>query len=264
MKYKSFHFLAFLIIGMPILGICSSTDEELINYKELHKITDFQNFSNNASYLISKRTAPINKQTYRSNNALNKNTTGKKRSKLYKSNHCISPVKILFNIGYFYPWNKTIRKIYPNGNFIYKAEIDVRLISSLYVFGLGDCFTKKGNSIGERDKTRINLAGFSLGLQYAINLKNKLSFVFGIGPKYFYFNTKDNTNYLPRKTTKNGLGGIAKASMEWYINKFFLNIFTDYTYNKMHFKARPNHKSYYSYEVQIGGFSIGAGLGYAF
>ena len=172
-------------------------------------------------------------------------------------------MEVEFKVGYFRPTSSVLRDIY-SGGAIYAFEYDVTVWKGLTVFTEGDYFVKHGRSIGESNKTKLQIGGYSFGLQYDFSIVSWLDFYVGLGPKFFFFRSTDHNPNVRKYTSKNDVGVIGKAGFYWLIPKnFYIDTFVEYSYCRMHFKAEKN-KPVIPFNLDVGGLSAGGGVGYRF
>ena len=173
-------------------------------------------------------------------------------------------MKLDFKSGWFRPTSHILREIYHSGGGFYQLEFDVTVWNGLTVFTEGDYFTRRGKSLGEGDKTKIHIGGYSFGLQYNTACASWLDFYVGVGPKFFFFRSIDHNPNVRKYTSKNGVGVVGKSGFYWYLPKnFFIDTFFEYSYCEMHFSGAKN-KPTIPFSLDVGGMSLGGGLGYRF
>lgn len=165
-------------------------------------------------------------------------------------------------VAYFYPTSKLLREIYPVGGVDYQLEASRRIFCDWHLWGSANYFTKKGHSVGLHDDTRISIAPFSLGVKYDFSSFNYFSPYIGIGASYTLFQCKDDSEYVKEHVRKNTFGFVVKSGLSIPLGEhFFVDVFTDYYYQKLHFKSE---RGVSRHDLDIGGFKFGAGIGAAF
>lgn len=159
--------------------------------------------------------------------------------------------------GYFYPTSKKFREIYKSGGPEGEIEVSKTFRENWIGWGNVNYFQKDGRSLGLHDKTTIHMIPLSLGLKYQFLFCNSISPYLGGGLTYTILNIKNDSEFVKKHVTKGGFGFVIKSGI--YIDlseRFLLDIFADYYYQKMHFYTKHN--------VDVGGFKMGMGLGYRF
>jgi outer membrane protein W len=170
--------------------------------------------------------------------------------------------------GYFFFSNCTMRKIYNNGG------LDVQLCASypfwhptdkwaLNAYGSVEYFHRSGNSINGDQKTSLWAVPVNLGLKPVYAINEKVLYYFAAGPRYFHVHQHNNSSYVSKNKSKNGLGFFANTGFNYILSDHFLiDIFGEYSYGKLHFHSGKS--DVYTSNTQIGGFTFGGGFGYKF
>lgn len=165
--------------------------------------------------------------------------------------------------GYFIFASSTMRKIYDNGG------IDVQLCGSyplwkwLQIYGSIEFLERHGTSINDGQKTNIWEIPVSVGLKPVIRLCHNIHYYVALGPRYFYLHAHNQSSYVNKIITHNGVGGFLNTGFNFFPCKHCLmDIFGEYSYERMHFHS--SETNVYGKGIQVGGFSFGLGLGYAF
>ena len=93
----------------------------------------------------------------------------------------------------------------------------------------------------------------SLGVQYIQPITCDFKYYLTIGPRYFCVHQKNHSTGLPHSVNKNGCGGFINTGFMYYLsNHIIVDFFGEYSYKMMHFKK----------SIQVGGLTLGAGVGY--
>ena len=162
--------------------------------------------------------------------------------------------------GYFYPTDSTIRGIIGEGG-VYSLEGNFSLSDCLYGFVSGGYFYKSGQSTLTDSKTKVTLVPLNFGLKYFYRcfcLKPYL----GFGLNVSYLHTENDSPFVIHTRTKWDAGFIAKGGFLYDITRcFFLDVFVDYTYLKMHFKSGDG---VIGRDADLSSVAVGGGLGYRF
>lgn len=165
--------------------------------------------------------------------------------------------------GYFFFSDSKMRKIYDKGG------LDVQLSGSypiwewLQAYGSVEYLSRHGKSLGTGQNVRIWEVPLSLGLKPVVKITQCVHYYFTIGPRYFFVHAHNNSRFVDRKLNQNGLGGFVNTGFNFFpMPHFCIDIFGEYSYNKMRF--HPHKPNVFSNEVQVGGYCFGGGLGYAF
>ncbi len=165
--------------------------------------------------------------------------------------------------AYYYPTDHLFRDIYDYAG-LFSLEASMQVWKGLYPWAsLGFLYTT-GESIGEKDHTRLYLIPIGLGLKYIFSLQKDLFRPYlGGGMVVGYANVHDDSPFVDKKLSGWGIGGIFKAGCITELSScLFLDFFVDYTYFKKNFS---NHNRFIIEETgNMSGISIGGGFGYRF
>jgi opacity protein-like surface antigen len=171
-------------------------------------------------------------------------------------------------MGYFFFSNSKMRKIYD------RSGLDIQLCASyplrnltsrwtLNAYGALEYFHRSGKSINGHQKTSLWSVPINIGLKpvYAINAN--MQYYFAIGPRYFYIHQHNDSSYVDKNKSGNGLGFFVNTGFNYALcDHFVIDIFGEYSYANMHFHAGKSRV--YTRNIQVGGFTFGCGLGYPF
>lgn len=113
-----------------------------------------------------------------------------------------------------------------------------------------------GKSIGERDKTTMQLYAASMGVNYTFPLHTYCNPYLGVGVSYAMIRLHDKSPFLKQRMHKYGWGGVAKSGLVCLIGPcLFLDLFLDYYYTKMTIETVT---------LNVGGFRSGLGIGWRY
>jgi len=159
--------------------------------------------------------------------------------------------------GYFYPTSKKFREIYKSGGPEGELEIAAIFKKNWIAWGNVNYFQRNGHSIGFHDKTFIRMIPISLGIKYQFLACGRVSPYLGFGATYTFSQITNDSDFVKRDVKKGGFGFVVKSVTYIKLSDHFLmDLFADYYYQKIHF--------YDSNKVDMGGFRMGAGLGYRY
>jgi outer membrane protein W len=170
-------------------------------------------------------------------------------------------------VGYFFFASSKMRQVYEGG-------LDVQLSSStpvwqphrrvhLNVYGSLEFLRSSGHSTEENYKTYVWELPINLGLKPVFLLTQEIQYYLALGPRYFFIRQHNSSPYVDRHKSKNGVGLFVNTGFNFILCKHLaIDLFGEYSYAKTHFHTSlPN---VYTQNIQIGGFTFGAGLGYSF
>lgn len=170
--------------------------------------------------------------------------------------------------GYFVFADSTMRKVYDKGG------PDIQLCASyplwklsrrwiLDAYGAVEYFHLSGKAINGGQKSSLWSVPVNIGLKPVLTINKNMHYYFAMGPRYFYIHQHNCCPYTYKSNSRNGLGLFVNTGLEYVLNNHFLfDIFGEYSYAETHFRSRNSRV--YTKKTQIGGFTLGGGLGYAF
>jgi len=166
-------------------------------------------------------------------------------------------------VGYFFFSDHKMQKIYDRGGLDVQASISYPMWRWLQIYGSVEYLEKHGRSLNAYQKTRIREVPLSLGLKPIIRLSPKVEYYFTLGPRYIFVCQHNHSSFVDKKIRQSGLGGFVNTGFNFHINPHLLiDVFGEYSYKQMHFHSSKTNV--YGRNIQVGGFTFGAGLGYAF
>lgn len=170
--------------------------------------------------------------------------------------------------GYFFFTDSTMRNIYDKGGFDLQlcASCPLQDLStrwSLNAYGAFEYFECSGHSLNDHQKTSVWAIPFNFGLQPVYAFNAKLNYYVTIGPRYFYIHQHNDTSYLYKNKSRNGLGFFVNTGLKYALrDHLVIDIFGEYSYAKTHFHNK--RAAVYTTNFQIGGLTFGGGVGYQF
>lgn len=181
---------------------------------------------------------------------------------------CLSRTTVEVKAGYFFFSDSKMRKIY------HKGGLDLQLCGSyslykpscgwdLRVYGAVEYFHRTGKSTSGDQKTSLWSIPVNLGIMPVWAVSRNLQCYLALGPRYFFLHQHNDSSYVYKSKSKNGLGFFANAGLHYLIsNGLYLDIFGEYSYARTRFHG--SNPDIYTKRVQIGGYTFGGGLGYRF
>ncbi len=179
-----------------------------------------------------------------------------------KKSPCVLP---LFEVraGYFIFTDHKMRKVFDQGGLDLQAALSLPIYKWLQLYMAGERVEKKGRSTRIHRRTHFWEYMGSLGLKGTACMSSWAQWYLTIGPRYFYVHVHNNSPYVDRKVNHSGVGGFAGTGFNFFPAKnFFIDIFGEYSYGRLHFHAHKKHV--YGEDRMVGGFAVGGGLGFAF
>ncbi len=165
--------------------------------------------------------------------------------------------------GYFFFANHTLAKIY-HGGFEIQGSVSYPLCGMIALYGSLGYLHVKGKSLNGNQKTSISQVPLDAGVRSMVNLSECVKGYFSIGPRYFYFHQHNDSTYVNRNIRANGFGFFINGGCNFINNDcLLLGIFGEYAFEQKSFKSMiPN--VYGRQDIQIGGFTFGASIGFVF
>lgn len=176
-----------------------------------------------------------------------------------------SPVRssVEAKAGYFFFSSSKMRKVYDSGGLDVQLSGSANVWKWLQVYGCVEYLQRDGHSLGAHEKTNIWIVPLSLGLKPVITICPQIGYYLTIGPRYFFVHTHADSSFVQKDLNEHGIGGFANMGFNFFpMDHFLIDIFGEYSYKRMSF--HPSKPNTYGRTIQIGGFTFGAGLGYAF
>ncbi len=165
--------------------------------------------------------------------------------------------------GYFFFSNHTLREIY-HGGFEIQGSVSYPLCGMIALYGSLGYLRVRGKSLGGNQKTSISQVPLDVGARAIADLGECVKGYLSIGPRYFYFHQHNDSTYVNRNIRRNGLGFFINGGCNFIKNDcFLLGFFGEYAFEQKSFTSMiPN--VYGRQDVQIGGFTFGASVGFVF
>lgn len=181
---------------------------------------------------------------------------------------CFSQPLFEVKTGYFFFSNSTMRKVYNKGG------LDIQLCASyplwnpisrwtINAYGALEYFHRSGKSTNGHQKTSLWSVPINIGLKPVYTINANMQYYFAIGPRYSYIHQHNHSSYVYKNKSGKSFGFFVNTGFNYALcDHFVIDIFGEYSYAKMHFHGGKPHV--YTRNIQIGGFTFGAGLGYEF
>lgn len=157
---------------------------------------------------------------------------------------------IKVGVNYFRPSNQIFRNIYGSG-VMYRAEIGIGIGRDLELWMAGGHFSKKGELSFTKEITKLQILPIEWGVRY-ISIEGNINLYTGIGLSYYQ--VKETS---PIGEVSNGkLGfGVETGAFTRITGGLIVDFRVGYYYCKIELANR---------KINIGGLTVGIGLGYEF
>jgi hypothetical protein len=167
--------------------------------------------------------------------------------------------------GYFFFGSSTMRDVYDEGGIDVQLSGSYSLWKWLGIYSSVEYFQRSGHTLNAGAPTQIQGVPISLGLKPVFSPCDWLQYYFAIGPRYVFVWSHFDSSELEKHLDQNGFGGFVNTGFNFYpfdTSDFFIDLFAEYSYVKLDF--HPHKENVYGEAAQVGGFTFGGGLGYAF
>lgn len=177
--------------------------------------------------------------------------------------------KIEGKVSYFYPTSTLLRHIYQQGGVDYQIEASYKLVPSWDIFAGVDFFSKSGQSVGEKESTKIRITPIFVGVYYHLPpfcLGQFSSNVYGGLAGTVHLLRIDNepkSTLIRTHLERTGVG--ARFIVGWrtlFSDCLSATIFGDYTLQKM--SAYTAEAPIEGSHLELSGFRFGVGAGVNF
>ena len=156
-----------------------------------------------------------------------------------------------------------MRKVYNKGGMDFQVSASVPVWKWLQVYGSVEYLEKHGKSLSLGENASIWEIPVSVGLKPVLKIHSMLQGYVAIGPQYFYLHAHNQSSYVDRNITHNGIGGFANMGFNFFpCDHLSIDLFGEYSYR--HMNAHSSKKYVYGESAQVGGLSFGGGIGYVF
>ncbi len=165
--------------------------------------------------------------------------------------------------GYFFFANHTLRKIY-HGGFEIQGSLSYQLDGRIALYSSIGYLHVKGRSLGDNQKTSISQVPIDLGVRAIFDVRSNIQSYLTIGPRFFYFHQRNDSTFVDKNVRRNGFGFFINGGCNFIQNdQFFFGIFGEYGFQQKSFSSTmPN--VFGRRDLQVGGFTLGASLGFMF
>lgn len=167
--------------------------------------------------------------------------------------------------GYFFFANSTMRQVYGGG-------LDTQLCASypfwclngwtLDAYGAVGYANLSGKSINDNQNTSVWWVPVSVGLKPVYAINSHLDYYFAIGPRYLYMHQHNDSAFVIKNSSADNVGFFINTGLNYKLfNRLVVDIFGEYSYVKIDVGGAP---LVYTRDMQVGGLTFGAGIGYEF
>ncbi len=174
-----------------------------------------------------------------------------------------TPPQIELKLGYFYFGDSTFRKIYRQDALDTQISASGAVWKWVRLYGAVNYISRDGRSIGGHNRTEIMFLPVSLGAQAMLDLSDDVKWYATLGPRYFYTHQENHFRGVNRSVNNHTVGGFVNTGIQvLFGDNFFIDLFGEYSYARAHFSSNKQNVS--GHTRQLGGLTLGGGLGYQF
>lgn len=217
----------------------------------------------------------------------------------FSSNTCCDSswgINAEVRVAYYQPSSKRVRHIYSDGWADYQLELSKsfkgfgELLKGCGCDGLKDIelrgwvgvsgFSRKGDSIGFHNDTKLQLIPISFGLKIFYPIFCNTKVFIGGAACYSFLRIHDHSDYVHQHIRKEDWGGLFQSGITYdFCNWAYASIFFDYYFQRFHFHDEKissfsrSSDSYYlgrnsrfndRFDLNMNGYKVGVGLGISF
>lgn len=170
--------------------------------------------------------------------------------------------------GYFFFSDSKMRKVYDRGAWDFQVCASYPFWNlncdwTLNAYGAVEYIHPSGRSIHGHQSTSLWSIPVNIGIKPVYTLNANTQYYFAIGPRYFYLHQHNRSSFVYKNKSRSGLGLFANTGINYFLDDHLLiDLFGEYSYAKLHFHG--SNPRIYTRDIQVGGFTFGGGLGYAF
>ncbi len=173
------------------------------------------------------------------------------------------PPQAELKLGYFYFGDSTFRKIYRQDALDTQISMSAAVWKWLRLYGAVNYISKDGRSIGGHNRTQIMFLPLSVGLQAMIDVADDVKYYVTAGPRYFYIHQENHFRGVDHSVNGHTLGGFANTGFQVHFGaNFFVDLFGEYSWARTRFSTHK--QNVYTHTRQVGGITLGGGIGYQF
>ncbi len=170
--------------------------------------------------------------------------------------------------GYFMFTNEKMRKVY-GGGYDLQLSGTAPIWNWVQLYVSAEYLQASGHSLGFNQRTSLWQLPINVGLRGSVKLSSQILYYATLGPRYFFLHAENHSHFVESTICHHGIGGFANTGFtfrpcnpNYSLGNVFIDIYAEYSYEHMH--RNPSKEDVFGNSVQVGGFSFGGGVGYAF
>ena len=170
-----------------------------------------------------------------------------------------------FRASYFFPFSKIVRDLVHSGGANIALEATIPVWRKLNVWTGIDYFSRSGRMTDIDASVHLTIVPVTVGLKYIYPLRQYYGIYGGAGVRYYFVEMVNRLEPIYRTVHRSGVGGIIEIGNMFYIGEHFvIDIFTAFSFTKVNGIGGDLPPNATSTSIDVGGWNIGAGLGYKF
>jgi len=186
-------------------------------------------------------------------------------------------ISVEVRTAYYHPSSSKVRRIYGDGWADYQLEISKGIYCDWKVWMGVSGFSRKGDSIGFHDETKLRLIPVYFGVKYEFPCFDSFKLFVGGAGCYSFLRIEDHSDYVHRHTNKEEWGGLIQSGLTYqFWECAYVSFFLDYFFQEFSFRTSHHHSSrsgsgHYEHSgyvernnLDMSGYKVGVGLGYTF
>lgn len=171
------------------------------------------------------------------------------------------------NVGYFYPFSKTLRETISSG-VDYQLMLTYQRSKNWGIFLSGDYFYTNAHSTGNHSKCSLWILPITLGVRaftdlwHSCNCEGVLRGSILLGPRFYMACSRNNAPDMSHQNYACGGGGVGGLGLDYLYHNITLNAILNFSFGNVRAHHSKNHVKTRS--TQVGGVLVGGGLGWEF
>jgi len=169
-----------------------------------------------------------------------------------------------FRVAYFSPNQKKLRRIYSTGWVDYQLELSYRLCDNWRIWAGVNGFSRRGESIGFHNVTRLTVVPVNVGVRYLFDLGCYTKLYLGVAGCYSTLNIRDHSHFVRGHTRKRQWGALYEIGLYYDLTDcYYMSLFADYYDQRFHIRRSHDHEDYFvkKHSLDMSGYKIGFGWG---
>ena len=156
-----------------------------------------------------------------------------------------------------------MREIFKQGGLDVQLSLSYPIWKWLQIYGSVEYLSRSGRSLNGSQLTSIWEIPLSLGLKPVVRICKEAAWYVTLGPRYFFVHQHNRSSYVDKTLNENGCGGFVNTGFNFFPLPYLsIDLFGEYSFKQMQFQS--SETNVYGQSIEIGGFTFGGGLGYAF